>query len=323
MRKSIFFTVILVFAFGAVGNCSKVKTVTTDTQLVENPGEKKPVNVTNGKIKRGEYVKQLEEKSVDGNKFVLVQIEGVSTKGWMNEKNLKEGKLPSVTVTSDADLFIRPNEKSDKSGTVKAGQVAFKLEESGNFVLIQYPGKEGYVMKSVLGAADAVVKSITLPVLGKAILSASSQYSGGEGKELEFDPRNIFDGSLQTGWCEGKNNDDGIGESVSLSFENPITLSKISIVNGYAKSEGNYTGNNRVKSLKVSGDYGGESIIELKDNVYDYQDSDLDPPIKGKVIKFSINGVHKGKASDSCLGDIKLEGATYNPPSEDYHGEGP
>ncbi|MCE9500817.1 MAG: hypothetical protein K8R21_10000 [Leptospira sp.] len=312
MNKKIYISAImLIFAFLAAGNCSKVKTVAADTQLVENPGEKKPVNVVNGKIKRGEYVKQLEEKEIGGTKFVLVQVEGVSTKGWMDVKNLKEGKVQSVTVTTDTDLFSRPNEKSDKTGTVKAGQVAFKLEESGNFVMIQFPGKEGFVMKSALGSADAVVKSITMPVLGKAILSASSQFSGGEGKELEFDARNIFDGSLQTGWCEGKNNDDGVGETVSLSFENAITLKKILVVNGYAKSESNYAGNNRVASLKVTGNFGGENIIELKDNVYDYQEFELNQPVSGKVINFIINGVHKGKASDTCIGDIKLEGGTY------------
>ncbi|MCE9500815.1 MAG: hypothetical protein K8R21_09990 [Leptospira sp.] len=305
--KKTFGLLAILLAAGFI-NCSKVKTVLADTALVENPGEKKPVYVTNGKVKRGEYVKFLEEKNVDGKKFAMVQLEGVSTKGWMDEKNLKDGKLKSVTVTTDSDLFIRPNEKSDKAGTVKAGQVAFVLEESGNFSMIQFPGKEGYILKSNLGDAASVVKSIAIPGLGKAILSASSQYISGEGKELQYDPRNIFDGSLQTSWCEGKNGDDGIGEFVTLTFENYMTLTNISVVNGNAASESQYTGNNRVSSLKVVTDTGNERIIELADKNFDYQPADVS--LSGKTFKFIINGVHKGGASDTCIADIKLTGYT-------------
>ncbi len=316
MKGKIFCAIILSAIF--ILNCGKgkLKTILTDSALVENPGEKKPVYVQNGKVKRGEYVKFLEEKTVDGKKFFLVQIEGVSTKGWLEDKALRDGKLESGTVTLDSDLFIRPNEKSEKAGTVKAGQNVFKLETTGNFVLIQYPGKEAYIELKNLGPANAVVRSVNLPGLGKAVVTSSSQYISSEGKETEFDVRNLFDGSLQTAWCEGKSNDDGVGEWVNLSFEEYITMHGVGIVNGYAKSETNYKNNNRVASLRVVGDSGGPEItVELKDEIYDYQ-NDLGeggPIITGKNIKFFINGVHKGKDSDTCMSEIKISGVKGTP----------
>ncbi len=314
MKGKILFAIIVAVVFALNCGKGKLKTILTDSALVENPGEKKPVYVQNGKVKRGEYVKFLEEKSVEGKKFYLVQIEGVSTKGWLEEKAVRDGKLESATVTLDADLFIRPNEKSEKAGTVKAGQNVFKLETSGNFVLIQFPGKEAYIELKNLGPANSVVRSINLPGLGKAVVTSSSQYIASEGKETEFDVRNLFDTSLQTAWCEGKNNDDGIGEWVNLQFEEYVSIHGVSVVNGYAKSEASYKNNNRVASIRVVADSGPEITIDLKDEVYDYQDNGGgETMISGKNIKFFINTVHKGKVSDTCISEIKIAGIKGSP----------
>ncbi|EMO23688.1 NADase-type glycan-binding domain-containing protein [Leptospira santarosai] len=295
-------------------NCKKSKTVLSDAILLENPGEKKPIYVTDGKVKRGEYVTLLEEKEFDGVKFNLVEIKGVSTKGWLNEKSLYEGELKSATVIKDADLFLRPNEKSEKAGKAKAGLVVFKLEEKDNFVYIQFPGKKAYISKNDLGDGETVIKTIAIPGLGNATLLSSSQYIQSEGKELDFDPRNVFDGKFQTGWCEGKTGDDGIGESVTISFPSAIRLSEISLVNGYAKSEDSYKNNNRIASLKVESSYGSSATLDFDDNNFDYQTKSLD--ITGETFKFIISKVHKGKISDTCLSEIKLTGSEYTP---EYH----
>ncbi|MBE7410510.1 MAG: discoidin domain-containing protein [Leptospiraceae bacterium] len=316
MKSKILFAIFLsgIFLFNC-GN-SKLRTILTDTTLVENPGEKKPVFVQNGKVKRGEYVKFLEEKTLDGKKYFLVQVEGTSTKGWIEDKAVREGKLESATVILDSDLFIRPNEKSEKAGTAKSGQNVFKLETSGNFVLIQFPGKEAYIELKNLGPANMVMRSVNFPGLGKAVITSSSQYIASEGKENEFDPRNLFDGSLQTAWCEGKNNDDGVGEWVNVQFDEYVSIYGIGVVNGYAKSEANYKNNNRVSSLRVTSD-SADLTVDLKDDVYDYQDNGSgEMTITGKNIKFIINGAFKGKASDTCMSEIKISGTKGSP----YHG---
>ena len=302
--------------------CGKNKTVTVDVYLIENPGEKKPAYVQNGKIKRGEYVKVKEEKAVSGIKYCLVQIEGVATKGWVEEKYLKEGKLTSVTVITDSDLYTRPNLKSEKAGRVSAGQVAFKIEEKDDFMLINYPGKEAYVLKNNIGAGDMVVRSVSIPGLGKATVSASSTYIAGEGRELEFDPRNVFDGSLQTAWSEGKTGEDGIGEYIQLSFTECVQLNEISIVNGWTKSEEFYKQNGRVAQMKVVSNNGTEVLLELNDDNYDYQPSQVS--LAGSSFKFIITKVYKGKDSDTCLSEIKITGnaCPSMPQGEGYEGGG-
>jgi len=284
------------------------KTVTADTYLVQNPGEKKAINVTNGKVKRGEYLVLGEEKDFNGKKFFNVTIEGVSTKGWIDSEKVRDGKLQSVTVTKDEDLYIRPNLKSDKAGTVKAGQVAFKLEESGEFVLIQFPGKEAYILKTSLGDAGMVLKTISIAGAGKATISASSQYLPGEGKETLYDPRNAFDGKLQTSWCEGKTNDDGVGEYITLTFDDYVVITGVSVVNGSASSEESYNNNNRVATLKIASE-DSSHVINLVDNNLDYQSGEPFE-IYGRTFRFIINSVHKGKVSDTCISEIKIEAHT-------------
>jgi hypothetical protein len=310
MKRISLFMLPLAIAASLIA-CSKTSTVLSDVALVENPGEKKAAYVANGKVKRGEYVVVKEEKFFGGKKFLKVQIDGVSTIGWVDATMLREGKLESATVMVDSDLYVRPNLKSDKAGKVSAGQVAFKIEEKDNFVLIQYPGKEAYIQKDKLGPADMVIRTVSLPGIGKANVSASSQFSLGEGKELEFDPRNAFDGNLQTAWSEGKTGDTGIGEYITLSFDHPIKLSEISVVNGWTKSEDIYKVNTRVAQLKVVSNLGQEVLVELNDNVMDYQTSPID--IVGSSFRFIINKVYEGKDSDTCISEIKLQGESYTP----------
>jgi Nicotine adenine dinucleotide glycohydrolase (NADase) len=304
MKRLLICSMVAMLAFAV--SCSKTKTVLQDVTLIENPADKKVTYITNGKIKRGEYVIVKEEKDFSGKKYVLVQIEGVSTKGWVEDKLLKEGKIESVTIINDADIYARPNKKSDITGKVRAGQIAFKLEEKDGFILVQYPGKEGYILKESVGTMEMIKKSISISGIGKATVAASSQFVYGEGREMEFDPRNLFDGSLQTAWSEGKRGDTGIGEYVTISFEQPIVLKSVGIVNGWTKSEELYKVNGRVAQLKVVSDNGNEISLDLNDNVLDYQNSEVN--LVGTSFKFIITKVYEGKDSDTCMSEIKLQG---------------
>jgi hypothetical protein len=122
---------------------------------------------------------------------------------------------------------------------------------------------------------------------------------------MEFDVRNLFDGNLQTAWCEGKTGDDGIGESITVTFSEWVTLKKISIVSGWTKSEEIYNMNNRPSKIRITGN--GEIIMELQNDNYDYQTL-ADQNFSGTTFRFAIDGVHKGKDSDTCISEIKLEG---------------
>ncbi len=298
--------VIAVLVAAAAVACKKPGTVMADTSLVKEPGAKKPQMVDNGAIKRGEYVTILETKDVNGEKFSLVQLEGVSTKGWAPADSFRSGKLATVTVIRDADLYTRPNKTSPKSGKAAAGIRAFKLEEQGEFALINYPGKEAYVLKADLGDSAQVVRTVNIPGLGQATVSASSTWKPTEGREAAYDVRNLFDGSLQSIWCEGKDGDDGVGETITVAFDGSVTLSEVRVVNGHTANEDRYKANNRVAALRVESDGGGNQKLDLVDENYDYQATPSS--LSGTTFKFVIDGVHKGRVKDTCMSEIKLTG---------------
>ncbi|MBP8084455.1 MAG: discoidin domain-containing protein [Spirochaetes bacterium] len=290
-------------------------TILSDVSLIEDPGAKSVKYVSNSRVKRGEYLTILEEKTFNGIKYYNAKIDLVTTKGWISEKNVKPGVLKSVTVQSDADLYSRPSEKSDKIGTVKSGQVAFLLEENGDFALIQYPWREAYVKKSVLGNSGFIVKNVSIPGIGTVTVTSSSQLVSTEGGEMAFDPRNAFDGSLQTAWSEGKTDGPGIGESISVNLPQYMRITSVSIVNGSTKNEESYKNNSRVAKLKISTNEGKEVVIDLEDGVMDFQTRDID--LTGNSVNFQISDVYKGdKYSDTCISEIKIEAKAEEVPVE-------
>ncbi len=286
--------------------CAKFKTVMENATLIENPGDKKAVAIQNGKVSRGEFVTLVEEKQFDGKRFFKVKLQGVDTQGWLDAKYLQDGKLEMVTVISDAEIFARPTLKSEKTGMLKAGQAVFKLKEAEGFFQVNYSGNEGFVQKDKIGKASDVVRTVPIPGIGIAKVRSSSYLVPSSGNELKYDPRNLFDGKIQTAWVEGKSGDDGISEWVSVEFENIVTLYEIGIINGFASDEATYKSNNRVAGLRIESSAGGIQNMELTDENYDYQN--LPVNIAGQSFKFIITKIHKGKVDDTCMSEIRLKG---------------
>ncbi len=288
----------------------KYYTVVSDTTLIQNPAEQKPVKVAGGELRRGEVVQLLEEKSFGGKKFLQVQIEKVSTKGWIDASSVSQGKIATASILRDTDFYSRPNLKSPKSGKAKAGIVVFVIGQEDKFSKVQFPGGEGYVEKNMLGDASAVVRVVVIPGLGKATVLATSTFKSTEGREDEYDVRNLFDGSLKTGWCEGKSDDNGIGESITLTFERPVNIYTIQVVNGLTASEAAYKNNNRVSVLHAQGSTYGSSAMPFEDNILDYQYGSLmSEYLEGTQVILRIDGVHAGKVKDTCISEIRLTGS--------------
>lgn len=322
MKKLFMIVTLAVFMLGSVGFSwgKKYATILVDVALVESPGVAKPKWVPNSLLKRGEFVIIKDEKDVGGKTYALVQIEDVDTIGWLDKRWIHEGKLESYTVVNDSDLYTRPNKRSPKRGRVLSGQHAFMFEEKEKFALIQYPGVEAYISveniaKTATTNQQNIEKVITIPGLGKARVYSSSQYKNGEGKEMEFDVRNLFDGSLQTAWCEAAAGD-GIGEWVQIVFEQPVNIKKISVVSGWTKSEEMYKINGRPARLRYEYTAMGPEPnptgqLELQNENYDYQPTEVNLMVGGGI-KFIIDSVYNGRDKDTCISEIKLEGADSN-----------
>ncbi|MBO4319355.1 MAG: nicotine adenine dinucleotide glycohydrolase [Treponema sp.] len=148
-----------------------------------------------------------------------------------------------------------------------------------------------------------------------------------EGKYL-YPPINILDGDLDSTWCEADENGSGIGESITIEFEEPVSFDEIQIVNGFA-SKDYYEKNNRVKSILLTQtaskmeikDWDSETskyrvenknhfqqkVYYLDDGVPDWQSIKFDLTQTAQTITIKIQEVYKGeKYDDTCLDDIRL-----------------
>jgi hypothetical protein len=320
MQRKISLTIGLVLLAAMAACAKKPFTVISDTSLIQNPGEKQVVKVPGGELRRGEVVQLLEEKDFGGKKFYKVQIEKVATKGWVEAAALSPGKLASASILKDTDFYSRPSLKSPKAGKAKAGVVVFIVAQEEQFAKVQYPGGEAYIEKSYLGDATAVVRQVVLPGFGTATVSASSTYKSTEGKEDEYDVRNLFDGSLKTGWCEGKNDDNGVGETITLVFDKPVQIDSVSVVNGLTASQAAYKNNNRVSILTLEGSDYGSIPVKLEDGILDFQLGNMPGErVQGSKIVLRIDGVHAGKVKDTCMSEIRLIGGE---PTDSGYGGG-
>lgn len=110
-------------------------------------------------------------------------------------------------------------------------------------------------------------------------------------------------------WVEGAKGD-GIGESITLTLKKPAKLSRVGIVNGYAKSDDIYLKNNRVAKLEVSVDGSQPFQVRIPDEHLTREMFYFDLPESSKPVtsvKFTIAAVYKGsKYSDTAISELVL-----------------
>lgn len=140
-----------------------------------------------------------------------------------------------------------------------------------------------------------------------------------ENKTISYSPKNAIDNDKKTAWVEGKTGD-GIGESIELNFtpyiaggkiEGEYYISKIGIINGYAKSREIFFKNNRVKKIELSyiNIQGERKIIGkylLKDTLK-IQYISFDQPLLMGNLTLKILEVYQGeKYRDTAISEIFL-----------------
>jgi len=132
-----------------------------------------------------------------------------------------------------------------------------------------------------------------------------------EGKYL-YPPINILDGNFENTWCEAEKNGDGIGESVTVEFFEPVSFDEIQVVNGFASPShpDYYKKNNRIKTLQitqVAQKHFQQKDYPLSDNSPNWQSVKFGLPQTAQTITFKIKEVYKGtKYTDTCLDDVRL-----------------
>ena len=134
----------------------------------------------------------------------------------------------------------------------------------------------------------------------------------------DFRPTNLLDGDVSTAWVEGARGT-GAGQWVKFQFEQPITLARIEIANGYQKSAEFFAEEDVGDALLVQGalerfavDYsdGSRQVIQLQD---EQGLQAMDPktnnnqPITTQWIKFTVLAVYPAyKWPQAALSDIHV-----------------
>jgi hypothetical protein len=121
----------------------------------------------------------------------------------------------------------------------------------------------------------------------------------------DFRPTNLLDGNPASAWNEGADGT-GVGEWVRLEFNEPISLARIEIANGYQRDAERFSGNVRVKSIELEYSDGTKpQVVQLLDS----QGLQLIKPAAKETewIKLTILSVYPTyKWPDAALSEMRV-----------------
>lgn len=81
---------------------------------------------------------------------------------------------------------------------------------------------------------------------------------------VTYEPDKAFDDNLASAWVEGVTGP-GIGESLTLRFEQPVTITRLGLDIGFDRDEAIFFQNHRVRRARVSFSNGDEQTLEFDD----------------------------------------------------------
>jgi hypothetical protein len=150
----------------------------------------------------------------------------------------------------------------------------------------------------------------------------------------DWDASNVTDGDLDTGWVEGRPGP-GFGQSVTLSYAEPLAVRMLRLVPGCAESEEEWQKYNRVRRYAVEFENGviinvnREIATELDPRVEAWENFALPgrgfgnqtliflyKPIKSRFVKVTIQGIESGSESEeeTCISEISAHQAKVDIP---------
>lgn len=123
----------------------------------------------------------------------------------------------------------------------------------------------------------------------------------------------VVDGEVSSPWCEGAA-DNGVGQSLVLTFPDSIAVTHLMVDVGYDYSEDIFLKNNRVQQATLTFS-DGESIAWTFDDERGLQAVPLarapGPNIQTTSVTLTIDDVYPGAVyDDACIGEIEVWGTT-------------
>ncbi|MCB9761708.1 MAG: hypothetical protein H6739_17825 [Alphaproteobacteria bacterium] len=120
-----------------------------------------------------------------------------------------------------------------------------------------------------------------------------------------YHPAYLFDSRTDFGWVEGADGL-GIGESLTLTLDAPVTIGWIELWNGYQRSPDHFAKNGRAKRISVTAD-GGNPVELVVADTQGPQKLELPAPLQGKVWTITILEATPGtKYPDLVLSELRL-----------------
>lgn len=104
-----------------------------------------------------------------------------------------------------------------------------------------------------------------IPVLVPQSVNVTSQASSTLIPELAYQVNNLFDSRPDSAWATNGKITNGIGEKIDLQLEKPLSITGLTLWNGYQRSETHYRANARPSEIKVLINGEMEFKLPLKD----------------------------------------------------------
>ena len=140
---------------------------------------------------------------------------------------------------------------------------------------------------------------VMTPALAGGTVESSSVLS----PRTAYDPVFLFDSRFEYGWASNKKAKD---VSLDFKFDKPRRVEKIRIWNGYQRSVPHCAANSRARKIRITGDGGYASEIEVED-VLGSQVIALPKPFEGRNLRFDITDSYAGKSyKDLVISEIRF-----------------
>jgi len=235
---------------------------------------------------------------------------------------------PGVTLAGEAIKSVKVAQSATAKvadATVRSGVVTLNGGDKAAFAIVQRAGKSLILLgvpkpgifergqsnfRALVQSlkADASIDMPKLPTL--AIIkevTATSTFVDPKHKDA-YAPRRVIDFGGQipsTAWCEGKP-DEGIGETVTITFAAPTQIDKLSIAAGVWKTQKLFTANNQITALDLTLDGKTTTLKPATTRTW------LDVPVGRAIskIELKIAAVQKGRMNDSCISGVRFERAS-------------
>jgi hypothetical protein len=131
------------------------------------------------------------------------------------------------------------------------------------------------------------------------------------GNQVRYEGRNMLDGVPETCW---RMPGDGTGAEITLTLAEPTTISRVGLINGYAKTAGRldwYAGNRRILAVQWVFDDGSVVAQDLTET-RDLQSVDVDPittsTITLRLLEVSKPGKGPAARNYTPISDVELVG---------------